>query len=183
MQADTTQNYFELFGIPVGFEVSAGDLRDRYRELQRAMHPDKFASASERERRLSVQLTANINEAFQTLLDPLKRTHYLLELNGIEINTQETTKDTEFLMEQMELRESLEEARHSDDPQAAVMELMQDVESRLRDMTVKLNTLFTDINETSLQAAANLYRMMQFIDKLRREAEDLEDELAMAVDD
>ncbi|HKJ76321.1 MAG TPA: Fe-S protein assembly co-chaperone HscB, partial [Gammaproteobacteria bacterium] len=76
MQADFSQNYFELFGLPEGFEVDSETLSLRYRDLQRALHPDRFAGASDRERRLSVQQTARVNEAYRTLKDPLARARY-----------------------------------------------------------------------------------------------------------
>ena len=104
---DFSKNYFELFGLPVDYTVDRGDLSERYRELQRVVHPDRFASASEQERRLSMQGSTLINEAFQTLKDPMLRARYLLSLHGVDMETKDSTQDMEFLMEQMELREEL----------------------------------------------------------------------------
>ena len=70
---DFSKNYFELFGLPVGYIVDAKALAERYRELQRIVHPDRFANASDQERRLSVQGAALINEAYETLKDPIAR--------------------------------------------------------------------------------------------------------------
>ena len=78
-----TQNFFELFDIPVAFQIDSGLVAERYRKLQQALHPDRFANASDSERRLSVQRTAQVNEAFQTLKSPLLRARYLLQLKGI----------------------------------------------------------------------------------------------------
>ena len=61
-----TQNHFELFGLPVAFDVDVHQLAERYRQLQRASHPDRYANASDRERRLSIQHAAQVNDAFQT---------------------------------------------------------------------------------------------------------------------
>ena len=80
MQADLSKDYFELFGLPVAFDIDSNDLAVRYRQLQRQFHPDRFASAPAAERRLSVQMTAQINAAFQTLKDPVARARYLLGL-------------------------------------------------------------------------------------------------------
>ena len=68
-----TQNHFELFGFPLVFDIDQTQLAERYRELQRSLHPDRFANASEQERRVSVQKAAQVNEAFQTLKAPLAR--------------------------------------------------------------------------------------------------------------
>ena len=109
---ETTQNFFELFGLPVSFEVDIQQLSERYRDLQRAVHPDKFANASDRERRLAVEKAAQINEAFQTLKSPMNRARYMLEIRGVDFdNERDTHLDPMFLMEQMELREALGEER------------------------------------------------------------------------
>jgi molecular chaperone HscB len=131
---------------------------------------------------MSVQLAAQVNEAYQVLNNPVTRTRYLLELAGREISDQHTTSDEMFLMEQMELREALEELRHSNDPLASLMSFLQDVESRMRKICEDIERAFSQL-EPDLDAADNLYRKLQFIDKLRREAEQLEDELSMDVDD
>ena len=81
---DLSSSYFVLFGLPVSFDVDRKTLAERYRELQRTVHPDRFANAADSERRLSVQMAARVNEGFQTLKDPLARGRYMLELQGVE---------------------------------------------------------------------------------------------------
>ena len=108
------KNHFELFDLPVSFDIDTNTLAERYRELQRTVHPDKFASAPNRERRLAMQKATQINEAFQILKKPLTRAAYLLQLHGIDTNQQNTTMDSEFLMTQMELREELAERSFED---------------------------------------------------------------------
>src|SRR5512141_1081809 len=104
------KNHFELFELPVTFDIDTDELAVRYRELQRRVHPDKYANASDQERRLSMQMTTMINEAFQTLKDPVWRGRYLLSLRGISLDDEiDTAMDPAFLTEQMELREELEE--------------------------------------------------------------------------
>ena len=117
---DLTQNYFELFGLPVSFDVDTAGLTEHYRELQRVVHPDRYASGTEQERRLSMQGATFLNEALDTLRDPLKRAHYLLRLKGVDPDqSQNQPMDPAFLMEQMELREELSELRGQSDPLAA----------------------------------------------------------------
>ena len=128
------KNHFELFGLPVAFDLDADDLASRYRELQRRVHPDKFANASDQERRLSLQMTAQVNEAFQTLKDPVRRGRYLLSLRGIDTDEEtDTAMDPAFLMEQMEWRENLEEIRQADNPHKQLAELANRIGQRLQD--------------------------------------------------
>ena len=80
------QTHFELFDLPVSFELELQDLSQRYRELQRVVHPDNFANASDRERRLSVEKAALINEAYQVLKSPQRRAKYMLELHSVSFD-------------------------------------------------------------------------------------------------
>ncbi|MBU5881014.1 co-chaperone HscB [Vibrio cholerae O1] len=115
-------NYFELFGLPIQFELDGSLLSSQFRALQKRFHPDNFATASERDRLMAVQQAAQINDAYQTLKDPLRRAEYLLSLQGIEMNAeQQTLQDPMFLMEQMELREELESVTACADPEAALV--------------------------------------------------------------
>ena len=116
MTVDSQTTHFEIFNLPQSFDVDAGVLDSGFRELQRTVHPDRFVNATALERRISMQQATRINEAYQTLKDPLLRGRYLLELDGRVFNDEHhTTSDVEFLMEQMELREALGEVRNADD--------------------------------------------------------------------
>ena len=175
MQADLGKNYFELFGLPITFDLDLADLAARYRDLQRRFHPDRFASASESERRFSLQLTAQVNAAFQTLKDPVARARYLLGLQGVDTGEDtDTAMDTAFLMEQMDLRESLDEARAAADRHARLESLRQRVEEDLEARSVQLRARFTENSESARRQARNLVREMQFLQKLTHEIEELE---------
>src|SRR5580765_3338341 len=84
MTVNLNQNHFELFGLPVSFAVDTAALEARYHELQREVHPDRFAAASGAERRLSMQLATRVNEAYRTLKSPLKRAVYILQSRGVD---------------------------------------------------------------------------------------------------
>ena len=183
MHANTSRNYYELFDMPVSFSVDLAMLDEQYRRLQRTFHPDRYANASDREKRLAVQQAAYINEAFQTLKKPIRRARYLLELKGLTGSDKNSSVDEEFLMEQMELRENLQEARHSDDLQGAIMHLMQDIEGRINSLTEELAGLFEKDGHEALAQAANTLDKLQFVDRLREEIEEIEDELMTAVAD
>jgi len=175
MQADLGKNYFELFDLPITFDLDVADLAARYRDLQRRFHPDRFASASESERRFSLQLTAQVNAAFQTLKDPVARARYLLGLQGVDTGEDtDTAMDTAFLMEQMELRESLAEAREAADRHVRLESLRQRVDEEFEARSALLRTRFTENSEQARRQARNLVREMQFLQKLAHEVEELE---------
>ena len=77
---DFSKSYFELFGLPLGFRVDGVRLAEGCRALQGAFHPDRYVHATDQERRLSLQAATRINEAYQTLRDPVRRARYLLDL-------------------------------------------------------------------------------------------------------
>jgi len=175
MQADLGKNYFELFDLPVAFDLDSADLAVRYRELQRRFHPDRFASAPAPERRLSVQLTAQINAAFQTLKEPVARARYLLGLQGIDTDQEtDTSMNPAFLMEQMELREALEEAVLGADRETQLESLRQQVDRQLQLKSATLRIHFAENSREALGQARNLVREMLFLQKLVDEIQELD---------
>ncbi len=180
MHAAPGKNHFELFGLPAVFDVDADELASRYRELQRRVHPDKFANASDQERRLSLQMTALVNEAFQTLKDPVRRGHYLLSLRGVDVGEEtDTAMDPAFLMEQMEWRENLEEIRQADNPPKQLAELANRIGQRMQDKIGRFRSALDKNSPEEIGKARNLVREMQFLEKLQQEIDDLEEELAL----
>src|SRR5689334_20083209 len=110
-KASTSSSYFELFGLAEAFSIDLPALEKAYREIQSRVHPDRFAHAGDAERRASLLWTTRVNEGFQVLRDPVSRARHLLELHGVDVAFETNTAMPEqFLMQQMELRESLEAA-------------------------------------------------------------------------
>src|ERR1044072_9309025 len=106
------QSHFELFGLPIAFGLDQEALEKAYRDIQSQVHPDRFAHAGDAERRASLQWTTRVNEAYRTLKSPVQRGKHLLVLQGVDVAFEtNTAMPTEFLMQQMELREKLEEAK------------------------------------------------------------------------
>ncbi|MGD8312391.1 MAG: Fe-S protein assembly co-chaperone HscB [Gammaproteobacteria bacterium] len=172
MAADASTTHFALFGLPCSYDVDRAALDSHYRELQRTMHPDRFAGASEHERRVAMQLAARINEGYQTLKDPLRRGRYLLELKGHRLaDEQHTTSDGEFLMEQLELREALAGVRAAADPVAALAGIMDRITA---DIDALDGGLRERLARDDLEAAAELLMKMQFFRRLQEEATELE---------
>jgi molecular chaperone HscB len=168
-------NYFELFGLPSQFKLDGSLLSSQFRELQKQFHPDNFATASERDRLMAVQKAAEINDAYQVLKSPISRAEYLLAENGVEIRgEQQTMQDPMFLMEQMELREELEEiASHSDSEEA-----LFNFDAKVSKMFKQhLSLVEQELNDALWLKAADRVRKLKFIAKLKNEIELVEDKL------
>ena len=176
--SDFSKNHFELFGLPVGFVIDSTELASRYRDLQNVVHPDRYAAAGDASRRLSLQRATWVNEAYETLRQPLSRARYLLELAGRAPDpTHKTIDDPEFLVEQMELREALAEVRMDDDPLAALDRTVDHIDTLFGNLTAELAVWLEQGDATALERAASNVQKMQFLDKLRTEAEAIEADL------
>lgn len=175
-----TQTHFELFELPVSFDLDLQDLSSRYRELQRAVHPDRFANASDRERRLSVEKAAIINDAYQILKSPQRRARYMLELQSVSFDDEkDMALDPGFLMEQIELREALAEVRETNDPHAALNAIMTDIAQRISKVLESIAEQFKteQLDDQQKQSIKQLVHKMQFLNKLQQEAEFQEENL------
>lgn len=177
LQTNLTSDFFELFDLPVSFEINIPELTSKYREMQRTVHPDKFASASDLERRISMQMAARVNEGYQVLKDPLARSQYLLELHGIPVKDTETTMDNMFLMEQMELRETLAELGDSNNPVSELQTFRKHISIRENEILAQIGRLFEQDDNEQLQQAVELTKKLQFFRRLDEEASNIEESL------
>ena len=167
MNLNPADNYFELFGVPTGFSVESARIESKYRELQSLLHPDRYATAGAREKRLAMQGAALVNQAYAVLSDDCARAAYLLELKGVAFNDEpDTLNDPDFLMEQMELREALEQSVAADNPAAALTRLEQDAGARMIDLAGSFKRAYA---ESNLDAARETVLKMKFIRKFRDE--------------
>ena len=177
-----SQNYYSLFDFPVSFTLNLDELESRYRELQRVLHPDRYASASDQERRISVQQTAHLNEAFHTLRDIPRRARYLLELKGIGFDDEKDTHfDAAFLMQQMELREELEAITTADDPLDKLAKFLAELEQYRQAMYSELTSLFADETPENLDSAKQVVQKIRFLNRLQQEAEEQEEDLLAGI--
>lgn len=169
-------NFFELFELPVSFDINKNALAERYRELQRVVHPDKYVNAPDRERRLAMQKATQINEAFQTLKEPLSRASYLLELQGIDLKQNATITDEEFLGTQMDFREDLGDIKEQEQQQPldALYTLMSHIKKHQDNL---INTFSQQFAQENWQDASDTVRKLQFFARLHEEALELEEEL------
>lgn len=171
-------NYFQLFNLPAQFDLDLAELGSRYLELQRSFHPDNFAAASERDRLLSVQQTANINDAYHTLKQPLLRAEHLLALRGLKMSQEQRSfTDTAFLMQQMELREALAEAKEADDPEDILEQTERFISSQKKQLLQKLAAALDAATAEQDHQAAELIHKLKFFFKLQQELELIEQQL------
>ncbi|MDH5393845.1 MAG: Fe-S protein assembly co-chaperone HscB [Gammaproteobacteria bacterium] len=172
-----SKNYFEIFNLPVGFDLDVEQLSVVYRDLQKEIHPDRFANAGEQQSRLAVQMTSLVNQAFDTLKSPVTRAHYLLQLAGLDIDhEQDTTIDPMFLMEQIELREEIESLRFNKDALAEVERLLKYVKDLMAVVMLEFSQAY---QQQSFDKAHELSRKMQFLNKNIQELDDV----AVAIED
>ena len=161
---------FELFGLPQRFAQDDGAIAERWKALQREAHPDRFAAQGASAQRAALQWSVRINEAYQRLKDPLKRAAYLCELLGAPIEVQSNTAmPADFLMEQMEWREALDDAQGED----ALEELSDRVLARRRELLARVAQLLDVAGDAP--AAAQQVRALMFVERF---AGDVESRLA-----
>ena len=170
MKQEFSRNHFELLGLPVSYTVDTAALDRAYRELQGKVHPDRFASASEAERRVAMQWAARANEAYRTLRQPIDRARYLLGLNGFDTGEESNTSmPPDFLMQQMEWREGVESGRASRDP-AALERLLGEIHGEREQMLSRLARALG--GERNYDAGCSLVRKLRFLDKLEAEIDE-----------
>ena len=167
---DLRADHFALFGLNRGFRLDLSDLDSRYRDIQARVHPDRFADAGEAERRVSMQWATHANEAYQTLKKPLERAKYLLHLAGHDIQAESNTAmPADFLMEQMEWREAVMDARNGGDHHE-----LEHLHNRLRgDINGRYEKIGELIDDAGDYAqATDLVRRLMFLEKLLHEIDD-----------
>ena len=156
-------DHYALFELRRSFQLDVSLLDRRYREIQAQVHPDKFAQAGDADRRLSLQWATRVNEAYQTLKKPLSRAQYLLRLAGQEVGAENNTAMPEdFLMEQMEWREAVAEARLGRE-QGELEHLHLRLKQQMTDRYEQLAVLLDDRHD--YPAAADLVRRLMFLEK------------------
>jgi molecular chaperone HscB len=157
---------FELFAVPATFAQDRAALDARWKELQREAHPDRFAAQGAAAQRVAMQWSVRINEAYQRLKDPVRRATYLCELNGAPIDAEHNTSmPPEFLMQQMEWREELDDARDA----SAVEKLRAEVEAGRARALSSLDWLIDEKGDYA--GAARQVRALMFIERFADDVE------------
>ena len=161
-------NAFEVFGLQADTNIDLSALAARYRDLQSAVHPDRFANATDAEQRIAMARAVEINDAYNTLKDPVRRAMHLLSLKGIDaLAASDTSMPVDFLMEQVEWREALADAKLKEDSE------------RLEEMASEITSILHSLGDTfaaawrgeHLPVATTLARKMRFMQKLGDEVD------------
>ena len=168
-------NPFALFDLPVAFQVDSALLNERYLALQKSLHPDNFSAASAQEQRLAIQKSAEINDALRILKDPIARADSIIALNTGETENPEekSNNDIDFLMQQMEWRETLEniENRQDTDELTAFAQEINQIRHAI------LSELSTALDAQQWDIARAITDKLRFIKKLQTEIERVEETL------
>lgn len=135
---------FATLGLPRRYELDRAALEARYRELQRALHPDKYAGSSATERRLSLSKAVEVNEAYRILRDDLARAEALFAQHSRGMDVKAPDADPAFLMEMMEQREALGEAKQAKDLDA-VRKLSRRITSVRDETAARLSAAFAEL--------------------------------------
>ncbi len=171
------RNFFALFGLKTQYPLDFVELERRYRRLQQSVHPDRFVSAPAAERLLATQRAGLFNQGFQTLRSPVMRARHLLECRGVEMQGEESRslglvdggavdgEETEFLLQQMELREHLAELRGAGD-RAGLQTLERESGREFAEWEQQFSEA---IENNELEEGLRMFRRMQFTERRTRE--------------
>ena len=164
---ELAKDYFTLFGITKSFEIDGAILAERYRFLQRQSHPDMHASGDPMEKRIALQYSGYVNQAYSTLRDTNKRAFYLLELAGLSENeVNRFPVDEDFLFEQVMLRDRIGDLEACDDSFSVIEEVTLSL-ARLQVSTeVKFSKFY---QEGKLEQAAQFANCLQYLFKIKEE--------------
>ena len=165
-------DYFELLGLARGFDLDAQSLERSWKDRVATVHPDRFAGASDAQKRVAMQWSSQINEAYRVLRDPLKRAQYLCELAGYRAGSDAGAGlDTAFLMQQMQWRESLEELRDQGRTEALgelIAEIEQDRLTRQKQTGALVDSGHWDEAIKSLHEWMFVEKFLQELTSVRR---------------
>lgn len=172
---DTTPVYFQLFDLPVTYDIDGTLLAERYRERQQAVHPDRHAGSGPGERLRAVQFSSDLNAAYQCLRHPLSRAIYLLDAAGHRASADRTVKqDMTFLQQQMHWREALADVAEADSPQQVLDQLFDECQRVVIATESSFREAYTN---KDWDAAMHSVARWQFLEKFRAELDAAEERL------
>ncbi|CAM4363610.1 Fe-S protein assembly co-chaperone HscB [Kerstersia similis] len=162
-------DHFGLFGLPRRYEIDLVALEKAWLAVSAQVHPDRYATATPAARRVAMQWAARANEAYRVLRNPLARARYLCEVQGVDLQVEtNTAMSPAFLMQQLEWREQLDEARQRKDA-ALLDDLSQALGQARAAAQVRLAVLLDQDNDVA--GAAKVVREWMFLEKLEQEVE------------
>lgn len=109
------KNYFELYELPLSFQLDGALLKKKFYELSKRFHPDFYVNESPEKQAEILELSTLNNKAYQVLSDPLKRIEYILFLNNMLADGDKYVLPQDFLMDMMDVNEALMEMEFDHD--------------------------------------------------------------------
>ena len=169
-------NFFELFGVAPAFAIDAERLDHAYRELQVQVHPDRHAAAGKADQLLAARWAMLANEAYHTLKDAVARACHLLQLQGIDVlDPARAPMPAAFLIEQMEQRERIDDARGLRNP-AALERLGKELAHATAALERELAHLLDSVRDYA--KAAETVGKLRFLGRLREDVEQALEDVA-----
>lgn len=159
-------DYFTVLGLKPAFPLNLNTLEEHYIAAQREAHPDRHVGKPEAERLALIQRSMLVNDAYETLKNPLSRAEHLLEMQGIFVNSEDDTVKPEpaLLMEVMELREQLQDASND---REVLRHLLDDIKKAMQDCSDGMEEAF---GAADYPYAAKLTMRLQYLGKALEEA-------------
>jgi len=159
-------DYFELFGLARTFELDSVELESSWKQRIALVHPDRFAADSAAKRRVAMHWSAQLNEGYRVLRDPLRRAQYLCELAGHpSVDQPGTSMEPAFLMQQIEWREALEHAQAIED-RSGLEHIESEIVAKRRDQMTKTGQYIAQ--QQWKEAVKSLHEWM-FVEKFLQE--------------
>ncbi|KAJ7975900.1 iron-sulfur cluster co-chaperone protein HscB, mitochondrial [Quillaja saponaria] len=155
---DKSVDYFEIFGLEKKYDIEGENLEGKYKQWQKKLHPDLVHSKSEKERDYAAEQSARVIDAFHTLSKPLSRAIYILKLEGVEVDEEQTTSEPQLLSEIMEIREAVEEAADSQ----ALNQILSQMQGKLKEWSSSFDNAFRNQN---FEEAQTCIRRMTYYDR------------------
>ena len=164
-------NYYELFEIPISFEVDQKQLTQRYYALSKEHHPDKFTLKSDELQKKALQTTTEINNGFKVLKNKQKRIKYLLEYLGVKFTEGQEKVSQNFLEEMMDINEELMEYQFDPNPslKEEILKNISKIEIYLEDrITPIMESIdFSNPSHDALADIKDYYLKFQYIERFR----------------
>ena len=160
-------NYFEIFSLPIGFQLDTKKLKASFMDIQRATHPDKFAQSNAFEQEEALEKSALANKAFSVLNNQSLVLPYVLEIKGYITPDEKYALSPDFLMEMMELNERWMDADAEAEKQA-VLDQIKTLENEILEPIkayLELDTIDTIPEETMLQIKEYYYKK-KYLDRI-----------------
>ncbi len=155
-------NFFDIFQLDKTFDINYNMLEKNYRNLASQYHPDRTTMLSAFEQRQQMMLFTTINQAYETLKNPLSRANYLLKLNGIDADEKHTNIDSDFLIQQMQWHEELETAQTTEEYKSINNKILMEKQEII-------NKLTDDFAKSNYNSALENFQRARFIYKLLEE--------------